>query len=402
MCYTNHALDRFLEDIVDAYAKDGTKPPEIVRIGGRCKSEKLANYVLATRVSNLRNEKSLPISMYRRNRECRNEMESQKKAFDDLQKVFNPEEQKIVPLSLLQCVVKHNHYFQLTQGMPTQQGKEIEVWLKIWNPTDSDEFAESEQTLVSTGAPVRPPVEDESNSEDEFITVDEEATILQEERMIEGEEIINVNEEGAPVLLARHIPRVKPRPTAEEWQTVQISDHERNRRIKRGLQLEPMKEREVREVEDVRFLGEEDKWRMYQCWANQYLREQKHLLYIPAEHYNNACKSYSALKEEIDSYVARGSDIIAMTTTGAAKHHHILKNMHPKIVVIEEAAEVFESHIVTCLSPSVQQLVLIGDHKQLRPKPTHYELEKRYNLGMSMFERLVTNDIPYVNLTVQH
>ena len=405
VCYTNHALDQFLEDIVDAYAEDGTKHPEIVRIGGRCKSEKLANYVLATRVSNLRNEKSLPISMYRRNRECRNEMESQKKAFTDLQKVFNPEEQKIVPLSLLQCVMADDqHYFQITQGMPTQQGKEIEVWLKIWNPTDSDEFADLEQTLARSNAPVHPPVEDESNSEDEFITVDEEATILQEERMIEGEEIINENEEGAPApaLLAHHIPRERPRPAAEEWQTVQISDHERNRRIKRGLQLEPMNKREAREIEDVRFLQQDDRWKLYKFWLHEYLNEQKRLLYIPAAHYNFTCKDYSALKEEIDSYVARGSDIIAMTTTGAAKHHHILKNIHPKIVVIEEAAEVFESHIVTCLSPSVQQLVLIGDHKQLRPKPTHYELEKRYNLGMSMFERLVTNDIPYVNLTVQH
>ena len=407
VCYTNHAIDQFLEDIVDAYAEGPMKPPEIVRIGGRCKSEKLANFVLAKKVNDVRDEKSLPSSMYKRSRECRSEMETQKISFNAFEKVFNPSEQTFLSLSLLQSVINDKNYFQLTQGMPTQQGKEIEVWLKLWNPTDNYEFTEVEEpeqlyenngTLVHNTGGI-PPVEDE---EDEFITVDEEARILQEERMIEGEEIINeMEEEDDPAILPRQMPRQKRKPTTE-WQTVQMSDHERNRKVKRGLQLEPMEEKEASQIEDVRILNEDDRWRLYQSWVNKYLKEQKLHLKIPAERYNNACEHYSSMKEEIDCYVARGCDIIAMTTTGAAKHHHILKNIHPKIVVIEEAAEVFESHVVTSLSPSVQQLVLIGDHKQLRPKPTHYELETKYNLAVSLFERLVLNGIPYVNLTVQH
>jgi hypothetical protein len=37
-------------------------------------------------------------------------------------------------------------------------------------------------------------------------------------------------------------------------------------------------------------------------------------------------------------------------------------------VVCEEAAEVLESHILASLSPQTEQLILIGDHEQLRPK----------------------------------
>ncbi|CAI8041397.1 NFX1-type zinc finger-containing protein 1 [Geodia barretti] len=48
VCYTNHALDQFLEEIIDSSSSDGLSPPNIVRIGGRCKSTKLANFVLAT------------------------------------------------------------------------------------------------------------------------------------------------------------------------------------------------------------------------------------------------------------------------------------------------------------------------------------------------------------------
>ena len=35
-------------------------------------------------------------------------------------------------------------------------------------------------------------------------------------------------------------------------------------------------------------------------------------------------------------------------------------NLQPKIMIIEEAAETLEAHIVTALTPSVQHLVLIG------------------------------------------
>jgi hypothetical protein len=33
---------------------------------------------------------------------------------------------------------------------------------------------------------------------------------------------------------------------------------------------------------------------------------------------------------------------------------------------LEEAAEIPEHHVVSCLTPSCQQLIMIGDHQQLR------------------------------------
>jgi hypothetical protein len=38
------------------------------------------------------------------------------------------------------------------------------------------------------------------------------------------------------------------------------------------------------------------------------------------------------------------------------------------IVLVEEAGELLEAHVLTSLSPSTKHLILIGDHKQLRPK----------------------------------
>ena len=44
---------------------------------------------------------------------------------------------------------------------------------------------------------------------------------------------------------------------------------------------------------------------------------------------------------------------------------------------------------------------MIGDHKQLRPKPSDYELGKKYNLNVSLFERML-NIKECVQLTCQH
>jgi superfamily I DNA and/or RNA helicase len=46
----------------------------------------------------------------------------------------------------------------------------------------------------------------------------------------------------------------------------------------------------------------------------------------------------------------------------------------------------------TSLSPGIEHLILIGDHEQLRPNLNVYELSYRYNLDISMFERLIKND----------
>jgi superfamily I DNA and/or RNA helicase len=46
---------------------------------------------------------------------------------------------------------------------------------------------------------------------------------------------------------------------------------------------------------------------------------------------------------------------------------------------------------VTALTGGCEHLILIGDHKQLRPKPTVFQLGLDYQLDISLFERMVEN-----------
>ena len=45
-------------------------------------------------------------------------------------------------------------------------------------------------------------------------------------------------------------------------------------------------------------------------------------------------------------------------------------------MIVEEAAEVFEAHIVTSLTKKTKHVILIGDHEQLKPNAAVYELDK--------------------------
>ena len=108
---------------------------------------------------------------------------------------------------------------------------------------------------------------------------------------------------------------------------------------------------------------------------------------------------------ERDANIIRSKRIIACTTNGAAKYSTAIQAASPSVVLVEEAGEILEAHILTSLGPKTEQLIMIGDHKQLRPKCS-YELSVEqgdgFDLNRSLFERLVLKGFPHVTLTQQH
>ena len=63
----------------------------------------------------------------------------------------------------------------------------------------------------------------------------------------------------------------------------------------------------------------------------------------------------------------RKAKVVAMTTTGAAIHQQLLNKLEAPIIFVEEAAEILETNLLASLTPHVKHLILIGDHKQLKP-----------------------------------
>ena len=87
--------------------------------------------------------------------------------------------------------------------------------------------------------------------------------------------------------------------------------------------------------------------------------------------------------------------VIGATITGAAIHHEMLNAVRPKVVIVEEAAEILEPSLVAAINPDVEHLILIGDHKQLRPQVDSYKLVTKKKFDISMMERLINIGYPY-------
>ncbi|XP_052129093.1 uncharacterized protein LOC113214384 [Frankliniella occidentalis] len=97
--------------------------------------------------------------------------------------------------------------------------------------------------------------------------------------------------------------------------------------------------------------------------------------------------------------VMASAEIIGMTTTRASCVRTDLDRLEVKIVIVEEAAEALECHILAAIPIGAQHLIQIGDHRQLRPICAHEGLARTYNLDLSLFERLVNNgaDVPMLS-----
>ena len=177
--------------------------------------------------------------------------------------------------------------------------------------------------------------------------------------------------------------------------------------IKRQLQKEAMMpDDKAMTVENIWFLSAKDRLRLYLYWVECYRERHRIELQRCEQHHElkheELCVELEEIKAQEEEEVIRRATVVGMTTSCAARYQSMLQRISPKIVIIEEAAEVMEAHIITSLSRDTKHTILIGDHKQLRPKATVYELAQKYNLGISLFERMVLNNMDCKRLCIQH
>lgn len=141
-------------------------------------------------------------------------------------------------------------------------------------------------------------------------------------------------------------------------------------------------------------------------WTKELIEERLATIEELARQYNEAQSKIDAKFNDADAHTMCDKQVIGCTTTGAAKHSSLIRAAAPDVILVEEAGEILESHVLTALAPSVKQLILIGDHKQLRPKINNYSLSVEkgdgFDLNRSLFERLILQGAPHTTLQKQH
>ncbi|CAG8959271.1 hypothetical protein HYFRA_00012629 [Hymenoscyphus fraxineus] len=142
-----------------------------------------------------------------------------------------------------------------------------------------------------------------------------------------------------------------------------------------------------------------------EIWRNAILEDIVREIQQAGKDFNDEQIALDKVFAQRDASIIKSKRIIACTTNGAAKYSQDIQSASPGIVLVEEAGEILEAHILTAMGKSTEQLIMIGDHKQLRPKcsyPLSVEQGDGFDLNRSLFERLVLKGFPHVTLTEQH
>lgn len=127
-------------------------------------------------------------------------------------------------------------------------------------------------------------------------------------------------------------------------------------------------------------------------WQDAWIEPQLEEISRQMQIYQSAQDQLDVLRSETKVQAAQRARVVGCTTTSAAMNWSLLNQVRPTVIIIEEAAEILECNVLTSLFPSARQVIMIGDHKQLRPKLESYQLRKESGKGIdfdvSLFERL--------------
>ncbi|KAL3847656.1 hypothetical protein ACJMK2_018557 [Sinanodonta woodiana] len=431
VCYTNHALDQFLEEVITFFNGD------IIRVGNRSKSEKLANYNLHNYRQRFRTGRQIPQEVYLNRIDARNEMEHLKVEIN----------KRAAEIQNALTNILHEEFIKAFMGEAYEQLLAEFQQILEFNPNVVDFLPKNYSVLVewlglgNLAAEMPGPVEAElpafihgqdnavDNVDEEGIDVEDEVDAIQAERRLAGdldEEILDLIEQfeysgtaerkaleniieeimvkGRAIALNVGDIDVKPKDESNDrWQRKRKERKKLKTIIQRNLSSSNiMGDEESNTVVNLWGLTDEDRWRLYRRWVSLYCTKLGEEIRLKEENFEEAATRYREALMQEDKAILRHATIIGMTTTGAARYQSILQEIRPRIIVVEEAAEVFEAHVVTTLNSGCEHVILIGDHKQLRPNPTVYKLAKDYNLDLSLFERMTNNKFPFQCLQLQH
>src|SRR3990167_1523210 len=141
-------------------------------------------------------------------------------------------------------------------------------------------------------------------------------------------------------------------------------------------------------------LSRSQRAQLIKFWKENIIKAKKENLLESMDQFETYTKECEEEFQQNAMNTLSEAKLIGITTSGSAKYRDMLVSLGVEVIICEEAAEVLETHIITALSEETKQLVLIGDHLQLRPKINEYLFQKEskrgYDFDVSLFERLTT------------
>lgn len=354
VCYTNHALDQFLEGAIDLRLPK----TDIIRVGGRCNNDRVKRFTLNQRVREYRDHHG-----YRHHNP--KTLSSTHKTVEALDEFIHGElfvttnyqiYASFLTLDIIDrfqqyCEIEFPYYEMTSSALDFAYWLDEDIAQRIdnYNPYQNEDF---------------------------------ELEVLDEDRQAYDDSESD----------AREVVRVLGKKGLEEF-------------VQKLGGVLPLQDHQAERYFDAQNTDIQSMWPY--GWNRLQLYKYCLMKLLEAcrkQHKYNVdeLSVYEMKTKETKIKCLQQASVIGLTTTGATIHSDLLSEVQSKIVIIEEAAEVLEPQILATLTEHTQHLILIGDHKQLRPKTNDHIIGTKRKLEISMFERLVENSLPLTTLSIQH
>ncbi|KAF5286003.1 hypothetical protein FQR65_LT13000 [Abscondita terminalis] len=401
ICYTNHALDQFLEHLI-------TTTDDIVRIGNRSKNKNLAKFSLYEKRITL-DRNLTDITALKATKEKLSECLIEINIFS---RILNDIESNSV-------IINFRNFFNNEDNVELEQfcnasDQEMIDWLLGGTRSNKNRLRNNEAELKE--------FEDGGKANTEDHLEKEYANILYQEwknRFSIDDDVFNTTKSNKNHILTS-VSKLQ-----QEIRNIQIRENNnQNDDDEKELQhqrlilenqvqyLQKMfnKYRNIKvhrkpsksNLENIHKMNKVVRWELYLYWLENYKNRIRAALLRHQKKYMNIQEQHNEIQDYVNLDLMQRMTVVGMTTTAAARYQNLLINLKCPIVVVEEAAEILESHVVVSLTSHCKHLILIGDHQQLRPSTSNYNMEKNYNLGISLFERMISNQLQCHVLDVQH
>ncbi|KAK4298586.1 hypothetical protein Pmani_029078 [Petrolisthes manimaculis] len=410
VCYTNHALDQFLEGI-QAFTKD------IVRVGSRTKSGQISRYQIKF-LAEYKHED--------RKRHLEDELDSLRGKImynSFLNDIFSSMdgviwlnllmEAKVIPKQIIFQLCKSTTKTKLTDWLFNSVKPETLNTLPN-NPIFPLEKSTAQQMSTKNVESKSSVQTKEMRMSNLYEDVEKLREMEEQDRVLEDD--LDVS---PPSWLEKYkIYELRDKDLIEEMNVIKANVDDTNAKFKCeiissqrellriGLSIAEvhveMQELENQPDLDIWKLDIPRRWQLYKYWVQKLTDKTRTKLSTLSDAYKKLLTDLDVIKNEVYLGLMQKASVVGMTTTGAAQHSNLLQVLAPPIVVVEEAAEILEAHVLTSLSAKCQHLIMIGDHQQLRPSATVYELAIKYGLETSLFERMIKNGLAYDTLEYQH
>ncbi|XP_060534908.1 NFX1-type zinc finger-containing protein 1-like isoform X2 [Cylas formicarius] len=382
ICFTNHALDQFLEGIVPLTTR-------ILRVGGQSKSQALDEFNIRKKRTRTANP-----AFIQKTKELKNTLGKVKFISDILANIDS--KACVIDFSAFSEVIDEYNESWFDSAYP----RDIEAWLLSGRRNHSFERRISEAQPINMSVDEDDIIldENETNNSEDIVLISLDAWRKYIEDLDNELVALDKNLDGKKLsdFLKRESVFNKLQETRSNLQYVEFRLTEFGQNPFNRMRPEYLN------LQHPENMLPDQRWQLYFYWLDLYttfLRTEYRTL---VNKYQRIYQVYNELRDIEDIQLMKDHLVVGMTTTGAARLQSSIQTLKSPIVIVEEAAEVLEAHIVAALTGSCRHLILIGDHLQLKPSAADYKIETDYGLGTSLFERMVNNRIQCYTLNVQH